>query len=95
MPEGLLLAGPGSANSAVRSTPDGQPNLQQPIQANYNYFLAATSMDKDRPIQHGGAQDRQAAGALNRRVLDQALAGLDDGELADSLQGDEVFAWAR
>jgi hypothetical protein len=39
--------------------------------------------------------DVLAARALDLRVLDQALADLDDSMFADPLQVDEVFAWAR
>jgi hypothetical protein len=86
----LLLAGPGNASSTNRSTPDGQPSLLQPSQP--TDVLAATSVDKDRPIQHAGARDRLTARAFEVRVHDQALAGLDDSGFADPLQGDE---WAR
>jgi hypothetical protein len=74
--------------------PGGQqvsaPATGQPTEA-----LAATSVDRDRPIQQAEAWDRPAARALDLRVLDRALAGLDDSLFAGPLQGDEVFARAR
>jgi hypothetical protein len=52
-------------------------------------------VDTDQPNQHAGAWDRLAARALDLRVLDLALAGLDDSIFAGPHQGDTVFARAR
>jgi hypothetical protein len=57
--------------------------------------LTATGVARDQPIQYAGARDRPAARAVDVRVLDQALAGLDDSGFAEALQGDEVFARPR
>jgi len=88
----LLLAGASNAsapNQGVLGGPQGapatgQPRPPQPPQP--TKVLAATSVDKDQPIQHAGAWDRLAA---------RALAGLDDSMFAGPLPGDEVFARAR
>jgi len=94
----LLLAGPSNASPASwgvfggqqdSALTTGQPRLPQPPQP--TEVLAATSVDKDQPIQHAVAWDRLAARALDLRVFDQALADLDDSMFADPLQGDEVF----
>jgi hypothetical protein len=71
----------------------GQPRLLQPPQL--TEVLAATSVDRDQPIQPAGARDRLPARELDLRVLDQALAGLDDSGSAETIQGGEAFAWAR
>lgn len=78
----LLLAGSTPASRDVlggkldSALATGQPRLLQPPQS--SAVLAATSVDKDHPIQRAGAWDRRAAQALDLRVLDQELAGLDD-----------------
>jgi membrane-associated phospholipid phosphatase len=89
----LLLDGPENATSADRNTLDRQSTLLKPPQP--TDVMAATVVDKDQPIQHAGARDRPAARAVDLRVLDQALAGLDDSGFAEAFPGDAVFAWAR
>jgi hypothetical protein len=99
---GLLLAGASNASAANwdvlggqhdSALATGQPRLLQPPQP--TEVLAATSVDTDQPNQHAGAWDRLAARALDLRVLDLALAGLDDSIFAGPHQGDTVFARAR
>lgn len=87
----LLLARPSNASPASRGVLGGQQDGALAT----GQVLAATSVGKDQPIQHAEAWDRLAARALDLRVLDQALAGLDDDTFAGPLQVDEVFAWAR
>ncbi len=89
----VLLAGPRSASSAERSMLDDQPKPLQPLQP--TEARIATGGDGDQPMQHARPRDRLGARALDLRVLDQALAGLDDCRLAGPLAGGNVFTWAR
>jgi membrane-associated phospholipid phosphatase len=86
----LLLAGASGASAANRGVAGGQLRLPQPSQL--TEVAASTSVDMHLPIQHAGAWDRLAARALDLRVLDQALAGLDDGLFAGPLPGDDARA---
>ena len=62
----------------------GQPRLVQPSQP--NEMLAGASVE-EQPIQHAGAPDGLAARGLHLRMLDQALADLDDSMFSDPLHG--------
>src|SRR5262249_36598902 len=90
----LLLAGPSYASATTGSGISGQ-QVSAAATGQPTEVLAATPVDKDQPMQHAGAGDRLAARVQDLRVLDQALAGLDDSGFAEALQGDAVFAWAR
>jgi hypothetical protein len=68
----------------------GQPRPLQPRLA--ADVLAATSVVIRQPSQPAEALDGLATPALDLRVLDPALAGLNDTLFADPLQGDVVFA---
>jgi hypothetical protein len=91
--QALLFTGASTASSANLDARGGQPSLLQPPQQ--TEIPAATPVNKEQPIQHAEARHRLAARTLDPRVLDQALAGLDDSMFAVRLHRDDVFAWAR
>jgi hypothetical protein len=96
----LLLAGANNASDVFPGVLDGLQDSApatgqpRPPQAPHpTEVLAATTVDKDRPIQHTGARVRLAARALELGMLAQVLAGMDDSMIAGRHQGDEIFAW--
>ena len=56
---------------------------------------SAPATGQPTPKQAPRPTDVPAARALEHRVLDQALADLDESLFADPLQRDEVFVWTR
>jgi len=77
----LLLTGASNASPANRDVLGGQDS--------------APATGQPTPKQAPQSTDARAARALDLRVLDHALADLDDSTFADPLQGDEILAWAR
>jgi hypothetical protein len=70
---------------------DGQPRLLQPLQP--TEARIASGGDWDQMIEHAGTRNRLPTQALDRQMLDLALAGLDD--FAEAVQGTEDLARSR
>jgi hypothetical protein len=86
-----MHAAPPNPSFADRSMLDDQPRPLQPLQP--TEARLATGGDGNQPIQHAGARLRLPARALDRGMLDLALAGLDD--FPEAVQGTEDFARSR
>jgi hypothetical protein len=85
----VLLAGASTGSAATWDVRDGRPSLMQPPQQ--TDVAAATAVNKEQPTKDTTTLDRPTARALDFRVLDQSLAGLDDSMFVGSVQGDEVL----